>query len=153
MSDGPFAGGLLLARMFVRRRAFSASLTKHPAFAGRRHLTAHPRFPSGTTAQLHTCVFASPSTETAEHLSRRHHVGSAILTVRPGRQFRPEGRIIIASGCCRKRSAPTQQAFSVGRSDIGSFKWLEMGLPLRPNLLFSFAGRILAGSNGSKQGK
>jgi len=30
------AGGLLLARMFVRRRTFSASLTKHPAFAGRR---------------------------------------------------------------------------------------------------------------------
>ena len=36
LSGGRSLGGLSLARMFVRRRAFSASLTKHPAFAGRR---------------------------------------------------------------------------------------------------------------------
>ena len=118
----------------------------------RRPAPAHPRFPSGTTAQLHTCVFASPSTETAEHLSRRHHVGSALLYL-PTRQANSAGVVFLLLEAAGNAPVRPNLLLSAGRSDFCSFKRPEICPQVRPGLLFSFPGRTLAASKGLKRGK
>ena len=139
-----FCGGLLLARMFV---GFYGCLVM---ILRRSPAPAHPRFPSGTKAPLRTYVLVSPSTGTAEHLSRRHHVGSPLLYQPPWQVNSGQWVVLILLGAAGNDPArPNKLFLPVGRT-LAASKGLKWTFQSDLTCLILPAGRYLAASDSLK---